>query len=321
MCKTTDARLLEQYLGIEPYDLLSTVNQDKIYRLTKKYGNDIYNECIKESPYWSGKDTEFQVRKFCIPKYKDILKQVMPSSSNDDDEDVVSGLSELLEPFNAEVSMCSDMACGQVISVYKGEPQSYINGEIESWSEGSPERMVSMNKRFYSKKRAVDSWLKSFLSNELVSQVDFKNFPFIDEPDNWPDQNVINILENSIALLLTNPTSLKIINNTGIAYIKISNANPRLDGRYKIYFDQGTLLPRKVIPVIGNSKTMCERLVGVMKENEYKVVPQNEYNEKKSTLNSRQLKFTNNMKTYLSGYKCSTKVPELPNPTFILPIE
>ena len=66
---------------------------------------------------------------------------------------------------------------------------------------------------------------------------------------------------------------------------------------------------------------MCERLVGVMEENNYKIVSQNEYDEKKSTLNSRQLKFINNMKYYLSGYKCSTKVPELTNPVFILPIE
>ena len=314
VCVTTDASRLKNYLGIEPYYLLGRTNQDKIFSLTERYGNEIYNECVEESPYWSGRDTEFRLRKFCVAKYRHLLQQVMPDS-DPDDEDVVSGLSELLEPFNAQVSMCSDRKCNQVLSVYSGEPQHYISTEIENWSEGSPERMKSMNKRFYSKKRAVDSWLESFLSKELDSQVDFKNFPFIDQPDNWPDQNVIDIIENSIALLLTNPTSLKIIDNTGVAYIKISNANPRLDGRYKIYFDQGSLLPRKLIPVITDSKDMCKRLMGSITQNNYETVTQNEYNEKKSTLNPRQLKFTQQMSYYLKGYKCDTDT------TFILPIE
>ena len=315
ICITTDARLIKHHLGIEPYDLLASNNQDKIYSLTEKYGNDIYNECVVESPYWSGRDTEFRLKTTCLAKYKHLLQQVMPDLDPSDDEDVISGLSTLLEPFNAVVTMCSDRKCNQVLSVYSGEPQYYITNEIESWSEGSPERMESMNKRFYSKKRAVDSWLKSFLSKELDSQVDFKNFPFIDQPDNWPDQNVIDIIENSIALLLTNPASLKIINNTGIAYIKISNANPRLDGRYKIYFDQGSLLPRKLIPVIVNSKDMCKRLMGSITQNNYEIVTQNEYNEKKSTLNPRQLKFIQQMSYYLKGYKCITDT------IFILPIE
>jgi len=304
VCKTTDARRLKLYLGIEPYDLRSHVNQDKIYNLTGKYGNEIYNECIVESPYWSGRDTEFRVRTSCIAKYKDLLKQVMPSDDDQDPEDEVAGLSQLLEPFNAEVTMCLDKQCNETISVYKGDPQSFINSEIASWSQGSSERMNSMTKRFASKKQSIDSWLKNYLSTRLQSQIDWKNFPFLTEPANWPDQNVINVIENSIALLLTNPISLKRIDNEGKAYIKIENANPELDGRYIVYFDTGSLLPKKIVPVYGseNADNLCAKFKQVVQLNNFKEVDKNTYLEKSQSLEPNELKFAQQMRRYMNGY-------------------
>ena len=311
ICVTTDPRRLERYLGIEPYDLLASNNQDKIYNLTGKYGNEIYNECVVEAPYWSGRDTEFKMRTHCITKYKNLLQQVMGSSSSDTDEDTVAGLAQLLEPINAEVKMCLDMQCIETVSIYRGNVDSYISNEIASWSEGSPERMESMNKRFGLKKKAIDSWFTPYLEKKLERQVDLKNIPFIDEPMNWPDQNFIDIVENSIALLLTKPSSLKRIRNQGEAYIKVEDTGGNLDGTYLIRFNTSSLIPKNIIPIVDTKRKteFCRKLVTTARQNGFIGTDRNTYLSQVDSLTPKQKVFAEKMRKFVKGYECTTTDP------------
>ena len=311
ICVTTDPRRLKNHLGIEPYDLLASNNQDKIYNLTGRYGNEIYNECITESPYWSGRDTEFKMLTKCIGKYKNKLKQVMGDSSSDAGEDTVAGLAQLLEPINAEVKMCLDMQCIETVSIYRGNVDSYISNEISSWSEGSPERMKSMNKRFGLKKKAIDSWFTPYLEKKLERQVDLKNIPFLDEPVNWPDQNFIDIVENSIALLLTKPSSLRRIRNEGEAYIKVEDASDSLDGTYLIRFNTTSLLPKSIIPIVDTKRKteFCRKLVTTARQNGFIGTDRNTYLSQVDSLTPKQKVFAEKMRKFVKGYECTTTDP------------